>query len=54
MRKLAGAFLAVPTSLSDKQMQMEMNSKSWFALGIIIAFLLLVYLVLTLIKPKKF
>lgn len=54
MKVAMNILLAVPTSLPESKIPSEMNSTSWFAIGAIVAFLLLIYLLLALLKPEKF
>jgi K+-transporting ATPase KdpF subunit len=54
MKTTMNILLAVPTSLPQAKIPMEMNSTSWYVIGAIVAFLLLIYLFMALIKPEKF
>lgn len=51
MKTLMNLFLVVPASLPQDKMQM--NSNSWIAVMVFLAFLVLVYLVLSPNKLKK-
>jgi K+-transporting ATPase KdpF subunit len=44
----------VPTALEGGTNTVEMNSLAWYAVGALIALLLLAYLLYSLIKPEKF
>ena len=37
-----------------KKIPIQMNSTSWLIIGSIIALFILIYLIITLIKPEKF
>jgi len=54
MKTIMNIFLIVPASSPKNNMPMEMNSTSWFVIGAIVAFLLLIYLIIALVKPEKF
>jgi K+-transporting ATPase KdpF subunit len=54
MKAIMNIFLVVPASLPQDKMPIEMNSYTWYVIGAIVAFLLLMYLVISLIKPEKF
>jgi len=44
----------VPSAMGNGSKTVEMNSFTWYALGALIALLLLGYLIYALIKPEKF
>jgi len=54
MKTLLNIILVVPSDMSKNKMPDQMNGTAWFILGSIVAILLLIYLILTLIKPDKF
>ena len=54
MKTLMNIILVVPSSLSQNKMPDQMNGPAWIILGEIVAILLLIYLIITLIKPDKF
>ncbi|HEY3369861.1 MAG TPA: K(+)-transporting ATPase subunit F [Prolixibacteraceae bacterium] len=45
---------AVPSVLDRSPKTVEMNSIVWYAIGMLIALILLAYLVYALVKPEKF
>ena len=47
-------ILLTVQAMSHDKMPMEMNSTTWFVIGIVVALLLFIYLLFTLIKPEKF
>ena len=47
-------MVAVPPEISKDTMPKDMNTSAWYALGAVIAILLLIYLVISLVKPDKF
>jgi K+-transporting ATPase KdpF subunit len=47
-------LLVVPTSVSQNKLPANMNSNSWYEMGAIVAFLLLIYLFIALFKYEKF
>jgi len=47
-------ILAVSAKLSEDKMPIEMNTTTWFVIGVFVAILLFIYLTYTLIKPEKF
>jgi len=54
MKDAMNVLFAIPTSLLQDRIPLEMNSTLWFAIGAIVAFLLLIYLIMALLKPEKF
>jgi K+-transporting ATPase KdpF subunit len=54
MKSILNIFIILSDLLLNGKMQVEINSASWLATGAIIAFLLLVYLVISLFKSEKF
>jgi len=54
MNTLLSIFLIVVPSTTKNSMPMEMNNNTWFAIGLIVAILLLIYLIIALVKPEKF
>jgi K+-transporting ATPase KdpF subunit len=52
MKTIMNIFLVVPSS--SPQSSMQMNNTSWYVIGGIVAFILLIYLVIALVKPEKF
>ena len=44
----------VPSAIENGPKAVEMNSFTWYALGALVALLLLGYLIYALIKPEKF
>jgi K+-transporting ATPase KdpF subunit len=54
MKTLMNIFLSVPAPSLQKNMPVEMNSNTWFVIGLVVAILLLIYLVIALINPEKF
>ena len=44
----------IPTTLETGTKTVEMNSLAWYTVGALIAFLLLAYLMYSLVKPEKF
>lgn len=44
----------VPSALDGAPKTFEMNSIAWYAVGALIALLLLAYLLYSLVKPEKF
>ncbi len=54
MRTIMNIFLLIQTASHQKSMPMEMNNHFWYATGIIVAVLLLIYLIIALVKPEKF
>jgi len=54
MNTIMNMILVVPSSASDGNTPMQMNTDSWLLVGVIIAILLLIYLIFSLIKPDKF
>ncbi|MGD0710480.1 MAG: K(+)-transporting ATPase subunit F [Bacteroidales bacterium] len=54
MKTIMSIFLAVPAPTPQNSMPMEMNSNTWFAIGLVVAILLLIYLVIAMVKPEKF
>lgn len=54
MKAILSIFLIVLSSSHQKSMPIEMNSHFWYAIGIIVALLLLIYLIIALVRPEKF
>ncbi|MCX6270465.1 MAG: K(+)-transporting ATPase subunit F [Bacteroidetes bacterium] len=54
MKSILSILLVVPNRIPAQNTPLEMNSAGWMAAGAIIALLLMIYLVITLIKPEKF
>ncbi|MEI6823737.1 MAG: K(+)-transporting ATPase subunit F [Bacteroidota bacterium] len=55
MNTIMNIFLvAIAPELSKDTTPMQMNTDSWLLVGVIIAILLLIYLIISLIKPDKF
>lgn len=54
MKSIMNIFLVVQPRAAQNNMPMEMNSNTWFAIGLVVAILLLIYLIIALVKPEKF
>jgi K+-transporting ATPase KdpF subunit len=54
MKAIKNILLIVPLTVQQKSMPTGMNSHFWYAVGIIVAMVLLIYLVIALFKPEKF
>ena len=54
MKSILNIFLLQSAPLSHGKIQTEMSSASLYIAGVITAFLLLIYLVISLVKPEKF
>lgn len=51
--KTTNVILVIESNM-NKAHELQMNSNVWLTIGGIIAFLILIYLIITLVKPEKF
>ena len=54
MKSIMNIFLVVQPPAAQNNMPMEMNSNTWFVIGLVVAILLLIYLIIAMVKPEKF